>query len=167
MKKKILTYTTLFLLLGGGLTHATPNTEKIKVLSGKWQGICFISLGFFQDDPSLCGTDSTMVDLTIHQDGTVTGTVGQARLVDGYLKGNRGWLSRKLKWRTEFIIKGYLEGPIVDCDRDSVKKITLPFNLVNGGIKGTLFKIHKWKYPDPLIRILLQSVPTLEKSENE
>lgn len=155
MKQQILTFSMFILLFLGCMAHAEKNEEKLINLSGKWQGICKISLGFFQDGPSLCGTDSTMVDLTIHQDRIVTGTIGNARLVDCYLKGNRGWLSRKLNWRTEFIIKGHLEGPIVDCDTDSTIKITIPFNMVEGKMTGTLFRIHKWKYPDPLIRIML------------
>ncbi len=52
------------------------------------------------------------VSFTLHEDGTVEGTVGDAAMQDAYFKRNRGWLFRMLPFATEYIIKGDLKGPL-------------------------------------------------------
>src|SRR4051812_27895315 len=56
------------------------------------------------------------VDLTIREDGTVLGRVGDARLVDGRFHANRGWVGRTLHLKTDWIIDAKLDGPIVAVD---------------------------------------------------
>jgi len=44
------------------------------------------------------------VNIAIFAGDKVTGTVGDATLVDGRLTQNRGWLARAMHWKTDHII---------------------------------------------------------------
>jgi hypothetical protein len=72
----------------------------------------------------------------IHADGSVTGTVGDAKLTDGYFLRNRGWLFRKLNLATDYIIRGGLDGPIVAAEGITRSRVNIPLNFSNGMFKG-------------------------------
>ncbi|MGB7767593.1 MAG: hypothetical protein WBN22_01905, partial [Verrucomicrobiia bacterium] len=42
------------------------------------------------------------VKVDIHADGSVTGTVGDAKLTEGRFESNRGWLGRKLNLYSDY-----------------------------------------------------------------
>ena len=72
---------------------------------------------------------------------------------------NRGWFGKLLNIKTDYIIKGgYLEGALTSKDSTNIKKFTMPFNIVNGEIKGTVMQIFKWKYPRPLVRVRISKI---------
>lgn len=52
------------------------------------------------------------VRFTLHEDGRVEGTVGDAAMQDTYFRRNRGPLLRRIGWGTEYIVKGGLKGPL-------------------------------------------------------
>jgi len=124
---------------------------------GAWHGDATVRLPIVfvpepDDDPSDDVVLPVALDLTIHDDGTVTGTVGDAELVDCVLKQNRGELGRRLNMATDYIIMdGYLAGPIVPEDEVAEKAFTLPFTIVDGHMRGSLFWVKAWKYPLPLM----------------
>jgi hypothetical protein len=110
----------------------------------------------FVPEPDADLTDDVLlplaIDITIHDDGTVTGTVSDAELVDCVLKQNRGELGRRLNLATDYIVMdGYLRGPIVPEDETLEKEITIPFNIVDGSLRGSLFWVKAWHYPLPLV----------------
>lgn len=126
-------------------------------LLGTWHGESTVRLPIVfvpepDDDPSDDVRLPIAIDLIIHNDGTVTGTVGDAELVDCVLKQNRGELGRQLNMATDYIIMdGYLSGAIVPEDEEPEKSLTIPFNLVDGHLRGTLFWVQSGKYPLPLL----------------
>ena len=81
------------------------------------------------------------IDLRVAEDGSVIGSVGGATIVDGALRRNRGWLGRLLHVKTDYIIRGRLEGPIFPGDTIRNKRISAPFNLRDGAMDGTLFHL--------------------------
>lgn len=151
----ILTMILLGALLTSCLAHpmaSIPNT-----LVGTWHGESDIRLPIVfvpepDDDPTNDIIVPVGVEIAIHDDGTVTGMVGGAELRDCVLKQNRGELGRSLNIATDFIIMdGYLDGPIVPEDTVLQKDLTIPFNIVDEQLKGTLFWTMEWKYPLPLM----------------
>ncbi len=136
---------------------ARPMDTIPKPLLGTWHGDTTVRLPIVfvpepDDDPSDDVVLPVALTITIHDDGTVTGTVGDAQLVDCVLKQNRGELGRQLKLATDYIIMdGYLRGPIVPEDETPEKNLTIPFNLVDGNLRGTLFWMKEGKYPLPLL----------------
>lgn len=145
---------------------ARPMDTIPDTLLGAWHGDSTVRLPIvFAPEPDDDPTDDMVlpvaIDITIHADGKVTGTVGAAALTDCVLKQNRGELGRWLKLATDYIVMdGYLAGPIVPEDETGEKAITIPFNLVDGRLRGSLFWGEAWKYPRPLL-------PQLELSKVE
>lgn len=151
----ILTLLAVTTLVTGCLAH--PLQTVPESLLGDWHGDATVRLPLvFVPAPDADPNDDVVrplaIDLTIHDDGTVTGMVGDAELVDCVLKQNRGEWGRQLNWATDYIVMdGYLAGAIVPEDKTPEKKITLPFNLVEGHWRGSLFWVKEWKYPHPLL----------------
>lgn len=63
---------------------------------------------------------------------------GGARLSRCAVRKNRGWLGKKLNVKTDYIIRGYLEGSVVPRDAGGTRKIAMPFNLRDGKLTGGL-----------------------------
>jgi hypothetical protein len=94
------------------------------------------------------------VDITIHEDGSVTGTVGDATLQQCILKKNRGELGRSLNIASDYLVaEGYLDGAIVPEDTITYKEFTIPFDIVDGKLHGSIMWLEGWKYPKPLLAI--------------
>jgi hypothetical protein len=72
---------------------------------GHWKGTARIVV-VWAKQTNLC------VTLDIRDSGTVTGRIGDALLINGRLKKNRGSLVRKLNVKTDYIIVGDLQGAI-------------------------------------------------------
>ncbi len=127
---------------------------------GNWTGKGNLHLPLAKKIPlSDVPEDNPQIDINISKDGTVTGHVGNAILRNCIITKNRGWFGRLLNIKTDFIIKeGYLEGKICPGDTVNQKQFTLPFNIHRGQLVGTIMQIHKWKYPDPLVRVKLNKV---------
>lgn len=152
---------TLFLLslLAAGCL-AQPLTTTPPALVGHWQGEAEISIPVLFD-PSEAPTFPDLekvpitVDLIIQEDATVVGTVGGATLHDAILASNRGDLGRSLNLATDYLVQsGTLEGAIVPKhDTTPAKAFSLPFNLQNERLQGTLFWRQTGKYPYPLVNI--------------
>ena len=63
------------------------------------------------------------VRLDIAADGTVSGNVGDATLVDAKLRSGRGSIERSLGWGRDYRIHGTLQGNLIDAEqihRDAV-----------------------------------------------
>lgn len=83
--------------------------------------------------------DVVMVSLIIDSMGHVTGMVGEAAFEGCNVTKNRGWISRQLNIKTDFLISGMLKGNTFDKDTLVDKNISIPFNIESGELKGSLF----------------------------
>lgn len=83
--------------------------------------------------------DSVYVSLSIGNNQQVNGTVGEAVFEGCKVNQNRGWIGRKLHIKTDFLIRGRLNGTTFSRDSILKKSISIPFNIKNGELTGSLF----------------------------
>lgn len=108
---------------------ALPAQVATPVMVGRWKGEAQIAVDWTK-------ARTLVVDIRIASDDRVTGTVGDATLVDGRLMRNRGPIARALGWSRDYIIAGALEGPVIAAEgvkRDGVK---MPLNWIEGRFEG-------------------------------
>src|SRR5208283_5914206 len=87
---------TLAMLLIG-LSSSAAESVVTPAMVGHWTGNARIIV-------SWCQQTNLPVKVDVHADGTVTGTVGDAKITEGRFLKNRGWLFRKLNWATDYVI---------------------------------------------------------------
>lgn len=126
-------------------------------LTGTWVGECEIDLPVVFNPNSIPeGTERTRqlvpIELSISTNAVVEGSVGDSIIEGSEFKSNRGDLGRQLNLATDYIVTdGFLSGPIVTgADEAQVKEFTMPLNLVDGQLRGSLFWRQAWRYPYPI-----------------
>jgi len=137
-------------------------------LVGVWAGNCEVYGSFNRgqhgdDHPE----NRISIEIRINSDRTVEGTVGNAVLRDCRFKRNRGTIGRWLNFKTDFIVKsGYLDGRIVPADNETRREFTIPFNIVDGQLRGSVMTLKPWTYPFPVVpRLLLEKQGDLSFSQ--
>jgi hypothetical protein len=121
-------------LVSFGLALATWSSNAAEgvvtsAMAGQWEGNARIIV-------SWCQQTNLSVVLTISTNGSVTGTVGDATLVEGRLERNRGKLGRKLNLATDYIIRGKLNGSIVGAENITREGVSIPLNFRQGTFTG-------------------------------
>ena len=104
---------------GGERLTATPAS-----LEGVWRGEAIIGLTWADKDQRL------PLEFQIGSDGRVSGKVGGATLKNGLLAANRGSFGRAIDIKTDYIVRGELEGVVVANEPRSSRFVMAPFNLV-------------------------------------
>lgn len=95
--------------------------------------------------------DEIDITITVQKDGTIIGTIGDAELIGCHIALNRTDFERLINVKTDFIITGgYLKGKCNSKDLLDYRDISMPFNITNGTLKGSIFHVEGWKYPYPL-----------------
>jgi hypothetical protein len=122
-----------------------------EALSGTWTGQSEVCASFKKvGSPSESAEDWIQIELVIGADKNVTGTIGDADLAGCVVKRNRTWFERLIGIKTDYVVTGSLENGIVREDTAAVRDISIPFDVSEGKIKGSVFEVERWKYPDPL-----------------
>jgi len=123
-----------------------------ETLVGKWTGQAEIFSEFKKgESPSTFPEDWINIEITINEDGSVTGMVGDAKMENCSIKLNRNQFEKALGIKTDYIINGGdLVNGINEEDQSARRNISIPFDIKDGKISGSLFEVEKWKYPDPL-----------------
>lgn len=111
------------------LSSCAGNQEVMPGIVGHWQGSGKIIVTW-------CQQTNLPLALEIKGDGTVTGKVGDATLTKGRFRRNRGWLGRRLHIKTDYIITGSLEGPIVATEGIVRSGVKMPVNYSAGKLVG-------------------------------
>ena len=118
---------TLGLVVNAGQSDLQP------AMVGTWSGQAHIVVVW-------CQQKELPVRVEIHPDATVTGTVGDATLLDGRLGSDRGWLLRRLHWAEDYIITGKLQGNLVAAEDIRRERVFIPMGFTNGvyqwGVRG-------------------------------
>jgi len=120
------------------MLNACGTNELPAKLSGTYSGKADLILRSSKAGKLVFVEDSVFVNITI-SNTLISGNVGNANFEACTIRNNRGWLSRKLNLKTDFLIKGKLSGIIYDKDSTSGKVISIPFNLTEEGIEGSVF----------------------------
>ncbi|MGJ8696181.1 MAG: hypothetical protein ACSHYF_07675 [Verrucomicrobiaceae bacterium] len=123
------------------LVSCSPDTGKIAPeMTGSWSGEAKVIVDWVKQ-PSL------PVAIEINQNGTVSGTIGDATLSEATLKPNRGAIGKKLNLATDFIITGNLRGPLIQSENITRDSVSIPLNFstdrFTGGIHTSGSKLGK------------------------
>lgn len=100
-------------------------------LVGEWSGVARISVDWTLQR-------ELAVRVVIHDDGVVTGQIGDAELRNGRIRTNRSRILRALGHGTDWVIEGHLSGPIVRREAVERELIRLPLNWKGGTLEGEL-----------------------------
>jgi hypothetical protein len=117
-------------------TAPVPTTQSAPGLAGRWTGSATIVVNWTR-------LKQLPVKLDIAEDGSVTGTVGDASLVNGRLRSSRGALQRSLGWGRDYRIHGQLQGDLIAAEKirrdavdvvfDQMDELTLVGGLTSSG----------------------------------
>jgi hypothetical protein len=102
-----------------------------EAMTGSWKGGAQIIVVW-------CKQTNLQMQLHIKPDGQVTGRIGDATFRNGQFGKNRGSLGRKLNLKTDYIITGDLEGPIIAAEKISRRSVSIPLNMKDGVFTGGL-----------------------------
>ena len=157
MKKPF--YLSLAVMIGGVYLASLSMAKDPKVIppemTGEWKGEA-------QSIMTWTKTKKIKVTLQISEDGSVHGNVGDAKLVKGKFKKNRGAIGKKLNIKTDYIIRGELQGAILKSEGISRKQISIPLNYKEGVFTGG-FATNGKKFGDKKTGILSASNLTVKK----
>ncbi|MFQ6609979.1 MAG: hypothetical protein ACE5D7_04170 [Fidelibacterota bacterium] len=126
----LLCLTVIFYSMGYTLPRFRPPEDVI----GRWDGQGQVIV-------SWCEKDSLNFSISIHSDGSVTGTIGDAQLKNGKIRRNSLILSM-LK-NPEYLVEGNLSGPLVSDEgtyRNSAHYLLLDVisrNRLTGGFHSS------------------------------
>ena len=93
--------------------------------------------------------EEIQVVFTIGADGSVSGSVGNATLIDGRFVANRSWFGRLLNWRTEYLMQGTLSRVVESYGGTAGDRFSVPLNRKGAELDGALFLSHPGT-PKPL-----------------
>lgn len=100
-------------------------------MNGIWEGSTHVIVTW-------CEQKELTVSLHIQANGSVTGKVGDAELVNARLKKKWSWFVGKDSQRTTHIIEGDLKGPIVTAEGISRKKVFIHLRTEGAHLSGSL-----------------------------
>jgi hypothetical protein len=93
---------------------------------GHWEGKAEVAVNW-------CNAKELTVSLTISQDGTVAGKVGDATLKDGHIYPNPGKPPKGFTLQTSFVVEAALDGPLVAAEGIKRDEICIPVEVNKDG----------------------------------
>lgn len=78
------------------------------------------------------------VRLVVAPDGSVEGRIGDARLVGGHLRRNRGQVGRLLHVKTDYVVRGALDGPVLAAEDVRRDGVSLPLDWSGEAFRGAV-----------------------------
>jgi hypothetical protein len=130
-KLHIVRWSVAFASLLAALNLCAAESIVTPAMVGHWKGNARIIV-------SWCHQTNLPVAVDIHADGSVTGKIGDATLIDGSFEANRGWLGRKLNLWSDYIITGKLDGAIVAAEDIKRDRVFIPLDFNNSAFVGQI-----------------------------
>lgn len=112
-------------------------------LPGTYTGNQKVMIRYNRDGQYIYRDDYVLMNLFIDKKGNVCGLVGGATFEGCTVTQNRSWIESQLGIKTDFLIKGMLKGNTFDKDTLVNKDISIPFNIINSELNGSLFLMTK------------------------
>lgn len=98
-------------------------------MTGAWAGEARIAVNWTTKK-------SLRVRLAITPDGRVTGTVGDAVLRDGRFAANRTAIGRALHVKTDWIVRGTLDGDVIKAEGIRRESVMIPLDWIDEHFEG-------------------------------
>jgi hypothetical protein len=114
-------------LMATPLTAQRPDSAMV----GAWTGVAHITVDWTQQK-------ELGVRIAIYADGMITGTIGDAALVDARMHTNRSVLERALRLGSDYIIEAGLAGPIIRAEGIQRESVRIPINWNGTTFVGTI-----------------------------
>ena len=108
---------------------------------GHWAGTADVAVNW-------CNAKQLPIVLTINQNGSVIGTVGDATLKEGSIYPNPGRQPKALALPTKFVIEAALEGPLVKAEGIERPDICIPVEVNKDGQLAGAFLTSGKEYGD-------------------
>ena len=110
-------------------TPAAASPLSPAAMAGFWSGEARIVVSW--------ATEKTLrVTLSIAPDGRVTGTIGAAVLRNGSFESNRTAIGRALRIKTDWIVRGTLDGDVIKAEGIRRESVMIPLNWVDDHFEG-------------------------------
>lgn len=114
-------------LMAAPLTAQKPDSAMV----GAWMGAAHITVDWTQQK-------ELSVRIAIFADGMITGTVGDAALVDACIHTNRSRLESALRLGSDYIIEAGLAGSIIRAEGIQRESVRIPLNWNGSTFVGTI-----------------------------
>jgi hypothetical protein len=98
---------------------------------GAWSGLAHITVDWTQQK-------MLAVRVSIYADGSITGTVGDAALIDARMRTNRTVLERAARLGSDYIIEAELGGAIIRAEGIQRASVRIPLNWKDGVFSGSI-----------------------------
>ena len=118
----------LAVLLAAAPSHAQrPDSAMV----GAWLGSARVTVDW---------TVQKQIDVrvAIYADGSVTGMIGDASLVDAHLRSTRTFLQKALRLGTDYVIEAGLAGPIIRAESVQRQSVRIPLSWNGSAFTGTI-----------------------------
>jgi len=126
MRRTGLLYAASMTILLSGVAAAQAALPQ---MCGRWKGTADIVVNWTK-------ARTLPVEIAIAADDRVTGKIGDATILNGRFRANRGWLGRALHVKTDWIIDGRLEGPIIAAENVVRDEVMMPLDWKGSGFEG-------------------------------
>jgi hypothetical protein len=120
---------TLLSLIAFAIPAAAHSQVAQPSMIGRWQGNADVVASWTKQR-------TLTADITVFADDRVTGSIGDAKLVDGRIRKNRGWFATRMSWKTDYVIDARLEGPIIRAENIERAAVRMPLNWTKGRFEG-------------------------------
>ena len=132
MRRSVLLWmTSMSVALSGVVSAQTGMQTVLPEMCGRWKGNADIVVNWTK-------ARTLPVEIVIAPDDRVTGKIGDATIVNGRFRANRGWLGRALHFKTDWIIIGSLEGPIIAAEHVVREDLMMPLNWKGSSFEGSV-----------------------------
>jgi hypothetical protein len=113
------------------LSAAANAQAALPEMCGRWKGMADIVVSWTK-------ARTLPVEIAIAADDRVTGKIGDATIVNGRFRPNRGWLGRMLHVKTDWLIDGRLEGPIIAAESVVREELMMPLDWKGSRFDGAI-----------------------------
>ena len=123
--------TTIVAVLTAGLVLSLVGCRKAPVsppssMVGHWEGKADIAVNW-------CNAKELPISLTINENGSVVGNVGDAALKEGFIYPNPGRPLKGFTLQTKYVIEADLDGPLVKAEGIQRPDICIPVEVNKDG----------------------------------
>ncbi len=106
-----------------------PGQVVTPVMVGRWEGDAQMVVNWTRQR-------TLGVSIEIFANDSVSGTIGDAKLVNGRFLKSPGSLPGELRWKTDYVIEASLSGPIIRAENIHRPSVRIPLNWIGDGFRG-------------------------------